>query len=106
MNITVAGCMGCPLYDTTGSEYGKYCHHPNRAFKIGIYNNGIFTESKMTDDEKEAFKAEYDKQNSATYNEFWLEDEPIESPRNNNYEPVTPEWCPLKKEPITISIVC
>jgi hypothetical protein len=72
MEVQITGCKDCPLFDNTGAEYGTYCHHPNR--KTEEHTSSIGTS--------------------------WFADAPIIDGADN--EPITPEWCPLIWEPITI----
>lgn len=116
MEHIVAGCKDCPLFDSTGSEYGLYCHHPERPAKILEYNGipGIsgWPEASIYKEEKEAITKQYRvdgqthivrvKGPSISYNpgDFVITEYEIED--DKDYNPVTPDWCPLNKEPIII----
>ena len=118
MEQIVTGCKDCPLFDCTGSEYGIFCHHPQRPAKILEYNGiaGIWQwpEANISNEEKEAITKQYRidgeshivrvKGESISYNpgDFIITEQEIED--DKNYDPITPDWCPLKKEPITICI--
>lgn len=111
MNIKISGCVDCPLFDSTGSEYGIYCHHPKRPFDIEVSvsdNNGGIKNLPVLDNEKEYYEKEAHRQRLLPIRELeketWMainiSNEPIES--DENYNPITPNWCPLKSEPLTI----
>jgi len=100
-----AGCKNCPLYDGTGSEYGIWCHHPKRPRLIGHYDNGEFHEHNMEEDARNVIIYEYDKSSDTSTiqiegESIWVENVPIEDDENN--DPITPDWCPLHQQPITI----
>ncbi len=118
MEHKTKGCIDCPLFDTTGSEYGVYCHHPERPPKILEYNgiSGItgWPEAKISDEERDAITKQYRvdgkthirrvKGNSIGYNpgDFVITEYKINKD-DKDYDPITPDWCPLNKEPITIT---
>jgi len=117
MECIVTGCIDCPLFDKTGSEYGTYCHHPKRVFEVEV---SVMADEKkdgsriksilVLDSEKEYYVKELRRQNLLSREdekkEPWMSihiiNEPIED--DEKYNPITPDWCPLKKESITISL--
>lgn len=76
----VSGCSDCPMFDDGHRyEYELICNHPSapNQFSDPVYP------------EREVFRIEMDDSGDGpTYIE-WV---------------VTPDWCPLKKEPLTITI--
>lgn len=105
MEYKVTGCIDCPLYDVTGTEYGMYCHHPNRSRLIGHYDNGEFYEHELSLEEREKIITAYDSDDKAWIEnegeDIWVENAEIEN--DYNYDPITPDWCPLNSESITIT---
>jgi len=79
MEHIVTGCKDCPLYkDGVNYEYAHYCNHPKSPQTVNLF----------TAEPKIELTAEQKK-------------------RESGYEytvvhPVTPDWCPLNSEPITI----
>lgn len=111
MDVLITGCIDCPLFDSTGSEYGVYCHHPKRPFDIEVSvsdNNGGIKNLPVLDNEKEYYEKECQRQRLLPIKELekeeWMSihiiNEPIED--DGNYNPITPDWCPIKKEKIII----
>lgn len=115
MNCEVTGCVGCPLFDSTGSEYGTYCHHPKRPFSVTVAVRGdekidgsCIKHIEVLDSEKEFYEKEAKRRSLLPRREKekepWMsikiDNEPILD--DDNFNPITPEWCPLNKEPITI----
>lgn len=117
METKVTGCTDCPLFDATGMEYHVYCHHPKRKFDVEftvLNDKGEHTKVPVLDSEKEYYdnevkrwnllsREDQDKEYIKTgWNSISIQNEPIED--DENYNPITPDWCPLKLEPITITL--
>lgn len=115
MEVKVTGCIDCPLFDCTGDEYGEYCHHPKRKFSVDVHisnGDGGIKEIEVLENEYDLYDQEVKRLNRRTREERKLEEnkkpwkgiaidnEPIE--QDENYNPITPVWCPLHSEPITI----
>ncbi len=117
MQISISGCIDCPLFDKTGTEYHVYCHHPKRPL--------IVTVSDMANNHKQVEPTEKEKQDyislyltggnnydeleilrnkSWKHNRYPSVNEP-EILNDEEYNPITPDWCPLNSEPITIKKV-
>lgn len=80
MEQVVTGCKDCPMFDDGHRhEYELICNHPNAPNQFHI----------PLEPEKEVFRIEMD---DSGYDMSYIE------------WVVTPDWCPLKKEPITITI--
>lgn len=114
MEHTVTGCIDCPLYDSAQGEYNRWCHHPDRPIRVLRYDGtpGVWNwpEAELP---KEVFdtirkengfglldflkKYENDNDVHLRIDEPGIEDDP-----EDHYSPITPDWCPLNKEPITI----
>lgn len=83
METIVNGCRDCKFYnDGVRYEYAYYCNHPQSPQEVNNFTAEPEIEL-VTVQEKTKEKDGYDYM--AKY-------------------PITPNWCPLKKEPITISI--
>ena len=76
MEHNVTGCRDCPFYnDGQDYEFAHYCNHPKSPQEV----NRFYSEPKI--------EIVYEK-----VGEY------------NKQVPVTPDFCPLKKEPITIKM--
>lgn len=101
MEQIVKGCVDCPMWDCTGEEYEVYCHHPKVPVMIGTWNDGVFTENtEIIGNERGLLIKQIEEEGAK--NPLWIENYRIQ--RDGKGEPITPDFCPLKKEPITISI--
>lgn len=117
MTRIITGCIDCPLFDNNGVEYGTYCHHPKRKFDVTFTSldgdrNFVYTEIR-DEQEKINYDNEVKRYNTLSWEEMenerkgkpWtsicISEEPIED--DENRKPITPDWCPLKIEAITIS---
>lgn len=115
MERKVTGCIDCPLFDNAGSEYGVYCHHPKRKFTVEVSVSGdekidgsCIKSIPVSESEYEYYENEAHRRNILPKKEEeklpWMSidinNEPIED--DKNYNPITPDWCPLNSEPITI----
>ncbi len=78
----VHGCIDCPMYDDGANyEYEQICNHPlapHQYYEPGEDNPDEIPRIEVTDNGEDFFSGKYKE------------------------VPITPEWCPLKKEPITI----
>lgn len=116
MNIKITGCIDCPLFDDNGNEYGTYCHHPKRLFDVEVSVTGdekidgsCIKDLPVKDSEKDYYDKEAKRQNLLPFKELekepWMSihiiNEPIEN--DENYNPITPDWCPLKIEQLIIT---
>lgn len=116
MNVKVTGCKDCPLFNCTGSEYGIYCHHPERPVDVSEWSGepADFLDIELSAEKLEELRIKYRKDGEGwIYITTKLERYPLpekgdlrikECPIYNNedYNPITPNWCPLNKESITI----
>jgi len=116
MTKTITGCVNCPLYDGTGDEYELYCHHPDRPVDIkqyvGIVGRDNFIKPELTQEEYNKYRAGYFNGSGSVFDDrvqvvdgctignVYVFEPKIEG--DKNYNPITPDWCPLKKESITI----
>lgn len=119
MKLEVTGCKDCPMYDKTGSEYRIWCHHPERPIKVERYSGvpAYFLETDLPKEQVERLRKSYRKNG-----ERWVYDMSVEregtGPQKGDflisecdiisdekYEAITPDWCPLKHEPITIELI-
>lgn len=83
MEHIVAGCIDCPFYNNGNSyEYAHYCKHPNSIQKV----NNFTAEPEI---ELYSVKEKTKEKDGYDYAAMY---------------PKTPDWCPLKQEPITIKI--
>jgi len=81
MTVQVTGCKDCPFYnDGVRYEYAHYCKHPNSIQKVSSFTSEPNIELYTV---QEKFK-EQDKY------DYW-----------GTY-PITPDWCPINNESITI----
>jgi hypothetical protein len=116
MEQVVTCCGDCPLFDDNGAEYGTYCHHPKRMFIVERSVSGDVEKDGSCVKQVEVKPEEYEywdteaKRLSLLPNEEvekmpWQSIRIINEPIQNdeNYNPITPDWCPLNKEPITIT---
>lgn len=108
MEYCVTGCEGCPFADSAWGEYQKWCNHPFRPLRIGYYENGVWYPYDLTYEQKNEIIKRWKKEGDVPYIEmndftYWVESLPIEDDKVS-YKPIMPEWCPLKVEPITISL--
>jgi hypothetical protein len=112
-NKIVTGCRDCPLYDETGAEYGRYCHHPQRPLTVEVsdtsnnYASIEPTEKEIHDYIKEYLSGDDNVQELLKESRKDKRYPNVEEPtieKDEKYTPVTPDWCPLKKEPITIEL--
>lgn len=116
MEQVVTGCLDCPLYDTTGTEYGIYCHHPKRPFEVNVHVTGdekidgsCIKEILVLESEKEKYEMESHRRGLLSQQDLekepWMSIRIINEPIDNdeNYNPITPDWCPLNSEPLTIT---
>lgn len=108
MEIKVTGCRDCRFYLSQADRYLSGCGHPNKPIKIGYYVSGrfySFEEGVFTKEELKEIPILYKQQPTNTLHykghSIWVEGFPIEE--DANFRPITPDWCPLKKESITIS---
>jgi len=116
MELIVTGCVDCPFFDTTGSEYGVYCHHPKRKFSVDVCVSGdekidgsCVKRIPVLESEYEYYDKEAHRRGLLSRKELeklpWvsihINNEPIKD--DENYNPITPDWCPLFIEPITIT---
>ena len=108
MVYKVTGCIDCPLFDYTGSEYGTYCHHPQRPFHWGSGGkfsglNEIYNGLLIGEKERDRVNAEIEQKQKDwdNYKFEWVDELEIEE--TGQHDPITPDWCPLNKESITIS---
>ena len=79
MEQVVIGCEDCPMYkDGVNYEYSHYCRHPKSPQKVLSFtaepNIELVSEKKITE---------------AGFDYTVL-------------HPITPDWCPLNKEQLTI----
>lgn len=115
MVVQITGCIDCPFFDATGSEYGIYCHHPKRKFRIEVSVEGdekidgsCIKKINVSEAEYEYYEKEAHRRSLLSIKEEeglpWMSiniiNEPIDD--DENYNPVTPDWCPLQTEPIQI----
>lgn len=104
MELYISGCKECPLYyDDTDGQQRAICHHAKAPTVMGIWESGIFTHLPFFELPVGLYKLETEK---GTYS-LNLKREPLQIETTNINEeqtPITPEWCPLKVEPITISL--
>jgi len=115
MEYKVTGCIDCPLFDENGPEYGTYCHHPKRMFIVERSVSGDIEKdgSSIKDVEvkpeeyeywdKEAKRISllpYDEIEKMPWQSIAIINEPIKNDENSN--PITPDWCPISNESITI----
>lgn len=101
MEHIVTGCVNCPFWDCTGEEYEVYCHHPKVPVMIGTWDNSVFTENtEIIGDERELLIKRLT-DGEEKINDLWVENHPIQ--RDSGGEPITPDFCPLITEPITIT---
>ncbi len=85
MEINVTGCKDCPFYHNgINYEYAHYCKHPNSIQKISCFASVVAEPKIELYGVQEKFKDKDGYDYTATY-------------------PITPEWCPLNTEPITIT---
>jgi hypothetical protein len=113
MEFKITGCIDCPLFDSTGAEYKQFCHHPQRPVGLDMFDidNGWdaveptqeeiknFTEAYLSGNMDTFYKmrdAASDKKRAVRVLEPVIEDD-------EKYNPVTPVWCPLKKELLSIT---
>lgn len=83
MEHIISGCTNCPLFnDGNNFEYNAICHHP--AAPHQFYEPGI------TKDQQKIPTIEIEESDKYLFQEF-------------KRFPTTPNWCPLSKEPITIT---
>ena len=96
MEITVTGCKDCPLYYSGDGQ--EMCEHPNAMYEFGLWESGTFTKLPFEGPEG-LYRLETEK---GTYSVSLAKRQP---PINTDEDcnPVTPEWCPLNQESITIS---
>lgn len=92
MEHKITGCTDCPYYFSECSS--PCCLHPNRPVKYGIWNNGRFIELP--------YQIAPDNLYQADGYSISLKTEPLEIKQDENFKPITPDWCPLNTEPITI----
>lgn len=118
MEHTVTACSDCPFYDSANGEYGAWCNHPHSPFDINVHVTGdekidgsCIKEVVVLESEKEYYKKEAHRRSLLSThdlekNETWMSIRIIntEIELDKNYNPITPDWCPLKKEPITITL--
>lgn len=117
MNTQVTGCRDCPFYDTTGDEYGVYCHHPKRKFDVEVSissETGGIKDLPVLESEKDYYDEETKRYNRLSFEEMkWEEknrpwrsihiiNEPIMT--DQSCRPTTPDWCPLKQESIRVHL--
>ncbi|HEY6438306.1 MAG TPA: hypothetical protein VIY47_17090 [Ignavibacteriaceae bacterium] len=107
MEQIVTGCDNCPFYDSEFVRYHPGCRHISAPKIIGYYKGGHFyhfPDGKWTEDDVLEILRLYPLQETATLDykgeSIWIEGLEIEE--NENYKPITPDWCPIQKEPITI----
>lgn len=118
MEHIVEGCSTCPLFDSTGMGYGIYCHHPKRKFEVEVSVSGdekidgsCIKSLPILEGEKWDYEKEAQRRNLLPIKEEeklpWMAihiiNEPIED--DEDYNPITPDWCPLKQDPITIKLI-
>ena len=116
MEHIVTGCKDCPLFDDNGDEYGTYCHHPKRKFSVDVSVSGdekidgsCIKSILVSESEYEYYDNEVQRRRLLPIEEeeklpwmaIHINNEPIED--DENYNPITPDWCPLNKESITIT---
>lgn len=82
MEHSVKGCIDCPMFENYDNFTGSYCHHPGAPFDPDLECAWV------------------DKEDNPDYgppkgDEHWPE----------MYLPITPDWCPLLKESITITLI-
>ena len=79
----VTGCVDCPMFnDGQKYEYEATCKHPLAPPQFFDRDN---QDAKMGDVKRIEI---------GESGEYWT--------KSFYYFPITPDWCPLKKEPITI----
>ena len=119
METTVTGCNDCPLFDETGTEYHVYCHHPLRPLTVTVSDTtDSHKDVQPTEDEIRDYIGAYlrkeDTQDlvglSLQHGRYPNVHEPeilnrIEYNPNYSSIPITPDWCPLNTEAITIKKV-
>ena len=98
MEINVIGCIDCPLFDETGSEYGTYCHHPNAKTIQRLYSSG-----RSVDLPFQLADGLYRNETDAGTYSVSVKTDNAEIKDDENQNPITPKWCPLNTEPITIT---
>lgn len=83
MMTQVRGCVDCPLFDDGANyEYEQICKHP-------FAPHQFYESDKPEIKQKDIPRIEIEE-----CGEQWSE--------SFHYSPITPDWCPLKTEPITI----
>lgn len=77
----MTGCIDCPMFDDgSNHEYDEICKHPNAPIQF-------YEPSGEANQDVKRIKIE-------SLGEYWS--------KGHKYVPITPDWCPLNKEPITI----
>lgn len=94
MEQSVTGCKDCPYFLPEGAHYNFACGHPKSPVKYGIWDNGNFIELPYQIVPDNLYQADGYSVSFRT--------EPLEIKESKEFEPITPDWCPLNKEPITI----
>lgn len=98
MEYYIKGCVDCPFYyDDTDGQVGTICHHISAPMAKGFWNDGRFTEVSDED-----FKGKEEK----LVDQGYYTKKPLDielSPFAGN-DPITPSWCPLRIEHITIAL--
>lgn len=98
MEQIVKGCVDCPYcFEDEYGRVGTKCMHINSATEKVKYQYG---EKGIVDDSMEARDYIDEKGNWL----FKIEVEKKLIGHDEDFSPITPDWCPLKKEPITILI--
>ena len=95
MTIKVTGCSNCPFFNNGSDfEYNSMCQHPISK-KLAIEEN-----ERILGKEKSYLGYEY-----MILEIEELKEEVPTSIWGTYKSPITPNWCPLNKEPITIEKV-
>lgn len=114
--MTINGCVECPMYNNTGNEYGIWCQHPGRPVCItqydGIPGRSNFLETNLPEEEREAIRRQFridqeewikrgEGDSIINAGDLCVDELPIYA-KPPDYDPITPEWCPLKDSSLTI----
>lgn len=95
MEYKIYGCSCCPLYYSEG-EYGtSECRHP----KVVAATPEFRTDHELSEEEKSYRENKIETKNFSGRGHF--KDDGRFSHGTLNFLPVTPIWCPLKKEKVT-----